>query len=143
MTGFHVLAAVSDSASAEEVARFASALATHQDATVTLLHVMDGLHAFPLDSQGHTLASTYQENLERAQELLSLTAAMVNAPHVEQIIESGSVADVICAEAEERGADVIVLGNETQGHEPSVFGSVQERLRKICQRRVVVVGQTG
>jgi nucleotide-binding universal stress UspA family protein len=58
---------------------------------------------------------------------------------VNQIIESGAPAETICAQAEERNADLVVVGSRGMGAVGRwLLGSVSDRVVHLSKRPVVV-----
>jgi nucleotide-binding universal stress UspA family protein len=123
----HVLAAVDFSPSALAALRLGQSIAREHAATLTVLHVLELLSDEEARAQAHYRVGEYvaarrQEALEQLE-----TCVPPDAAHwydVSAIVELGSAARVILKEADERNADLIVMGS--QGHSGlglALFGS--------------------
>ena len=135
-----ILVAIDGSESSRKAARFARDLARNFDAHITLLHVIEPPGSFPIEAYGLTRAQVYEVQLESARSLLAALAAELPAERVEQVIESGSPAETICAQADERDVDLIVLGSRGMGAVGRwLLGSVSDRVVHLSKRAVTVV----
>jgi nucleotide-binding universal stress UspA family protein len=134
-----VLVAVDGSDGSKRAARFARELAAALQARVTLLHVIELPASLPLEAYGLTRTQVYEGQLEAAGDLLGALAAEMPAGMVEQVIESGSPAETICAQAEERSADLVILGSRGMGAVGRwLLGSVSDRVVHLCKRPVTI-----
>jgi len=135
-----ILVAVDGSDNSRKAARFARELAGALRAHVTLLHVIEPPTSLPLEAYGLTRTQVYEGQLEAAAAVLSALAAEIPAGQVDQVIESGSPAETICAQAEERNVDLVVLGSRGMGAVGRwLLGSVSDRVVHLSRRPVTVV----
>lgn len=135
-----ILVAVDGSEGSAKAVRLAREMAVPFGAEVVLLHVIEPPSTFPIEAYGLTRAAVYEVLLQRGRELLEKMAAEFPAGKVEQAIESGSPAETICAQAEERDADLVILGSRGLGAMGRwLLGSVSDRVLHLCKRPVTVV----
>ena len=116
-------------------------------AEVTLLTVLT--HGTPADDaggiEGPVLTPDEQQvwwerELADAREQLARTEPVLSAVPVHEVIEEGEAASVICKEAADRGADVIVVGSHGRTGVKRLFlGSVSERVVRHAPCPVLVV----
>jgi universal stress protein A len=135
-----VLACVDGSEPSLKAASFAHDLVRAFDAHLTLLHVIEPLAGSPLTTFEEPMPEIYARQMTRATDLLRELASDLRAHDADQVIEMGRPSDVICREAEERGADLIVMGSH--GHGPTsrlVLGSVGSRVASMANRSVTIV----
>lgn len=136
----HILLAVDGSDSSRRAARLARGLVNALGSRLTLLHVIELPGSFPVESYGLTRAQVYEVQLESAKALLGALASELPADRVEQVIESGSPSETICAQAEERNADLVIMGSRGMGTVGRwLLGSVSDRVVHLCKRPVTVV----
>jgi nucleotide-binding universal stress UspA family protein len=99
----------------------------------------------PLPSAGLTAfeephSAIYDRQVREGTSLLRALGDELGVADAEQAIEMGSAADVICREADERNADLIVVGSH--GHGPAtrlMIGSVGARVASLANRSVTIV----
>ena len=109
-------------------------------ARLTLLHVIEPppTPAFAASSEASKL--WYEAQLQHANEFLAELSTELGTADAERAIEMGYPSDVICREAEERDADLIVLGRS--GHRPGTrltVGSVGSNVAAAATRSVTIV----
>jgi nucleotide-binding universal stress UspA family protein len=81
-----------------------------------------------------------RESVVEANAALAATAAALGPVAVEQRVEEGSPADVICSVAGDLDADVVVVGSHGKGAlKEAVLGSVSRQVLHHCHRPVLVV----
>lgn len=135
----HILVAVDGSESARKAVGFCRSLATALQARITLLHVIEPPPNLPLEVVGLTRGQVYETQLGRAREMIAALADDLPGD-VDQVIESGAAAEAICAQAEERDADLVLLGSRGMGTMGRwLLGSVSDRVVHLCRRPVTVV----
>jgi nucleotide-binding universal stress UspA family protein len=135
-----ILVAVDGSDGSKRAARFVRELASALNARVTLLHVIEPPTNLPLEAYGLTRTQVYEGQLQSAADVLGALAAEMPAGMVDQLIESGSPAETICAQAEERNVDLVVLGSRGMGAVGRwLLGSVSDRVVHLSRRPVTVV----
>lgn len=123
-----ILIAVDGSPGAQSAARIGGEMAAGRDAQVLLVH------AAPLPPlvPGQALSEESLSNLgETAGAALSAAEAILAAMNVkgERIVQAGSPADVILSVAEDRDADLIIVGHRGFGAmKRFVLGSVSSKL---------------
>ncbi len=136
----HILVAVDGSDGSKRAARFTRELASALQARITLLHVIELPTSVPLEAYGLTRTQVYEAQLETAGDLLGALAAEMPVGQVEQVIESGSPAETVCAQAEERDVDLVVLGSRGMGAVGRwLLGSVSDRVVHLSKRPVTIV----
>jgi universal stress protein A len=135
-----VLVGVDGSEGSRRAAAFARDIARAFTARMTLLHVIEPfptgmLGAFEEPQSGH-----YARQVREASNFLHALADELGYPDAEQVIEMGRPGDVICREAAERDADLIIVG--WHGHRPGTrlfVGSVSTHVVAAANRSVTVV----
>ncbi|MEW5853453.1 MAG: universal stress protein [Myxococcota bacterium] len=136
----HILVGVDGSDVSRKAVRFALGLQRMTHAKVTLVSVLEPFPLATVEPLNITRAQVYEMQLQGARAVLQNLAAEFPADKVEQVIETGSAADVLCAQAEERNADMVVLGRRGLSTvERWLVGSVTERVIRHCKRPVTVV----
>lgn len=134
----HILVAVDGSDGSKRAISLAREIATAKQARLTLLHVVEPPASFPLEAYGLTRAQVYETQLQGARALLEAVASDLPM-QVEQVIESGAPAETICAQAEERRADLVVLGSRGMGAVGRwLLGSVSDRVVHLSKKPVLV-----
>jgi universal stress protein A len=136
----NILVGVDGSDGSRRAAVFARDVARAFDAHLTLLHVIEPhpTAAFAASSDASKL--WYESQLQHATEFLAELSTELDTADAERAIEVGYPSDVICREAEERGADLIVLGRS--GHRPGprlTVGSVGTNVTASANRSVAIV----
>jgi len=142
----HVLVATDGSDPSLVAARRGCTLLSGID-EVTLLTVMT--HGTPADDaggiEGPVLSPDeqkvwWQREIADAREELTRTEQVLCAVPTHEVIEEGDAADVICKEAADRGADVIVVGTHGRtGVKRFFLGSVSEHVVRRAPCPVLVV----
>jgi universal stress protein A len=95
----------------EKVAERAKALAERCGATLTLLHVVEYV---PVEPMGEALLPAVQiegELVERAKTRLAELSAKLALNHCDSLIRTGNIKSEVVRIAQERGADLIVIGS--------------------------------
>lgn len=139
----HILVAIDGSEPSRRAALFAHDLAQQIGARITLLFVLEPprvvpfgpLDAFAIQGPTHS-----PKVMEAVQQLLDQVAADLPKAQVEKLVEIGHPADTICLQAEQRRADLIVIGARglsTGGR--WLLGSVSDRVVQHAGRPVTVV----
>jgi nucleotide-binding universal stress UspA family protein len=139
----HILAAVDASDGSRKAARFARELAMQLQARLTILHVLEPIAAvtvgFP-EAYGLAHRSESPEEIQRVQALLADMAQGFPADRLDTAIEYGSPPQVICAQAEARDVDLVVIGARGAGALGRLLlGSISDRVVHECRRSVTVV----
>lgn len=136
----NILVAVDGSEASLKLVSWARQLAQGRNAKILLLHVLAPPPHLPLDRLGVTRPQVHEAQLEWAGSLLDRLGGALENLTVERVIEAGAPADVICAQAEERRADLIVLGSRGMGAIGRWYlGSVSTRVVQQSKRPVLVV----
>ena len=135
-----ILVAVDGSEGALRALEFGRDLAKAFGARVILLHVIEPVPELALGSLAPTLSDQYGKRMKQATDYLGALVNELGPRDAEQVIEMGRPGDVICREAAERNADLIVLG--WNGHRPGtrlLIGSVGAHVMNAADRSVTVV----
>ena len=139
----HILVGFDGSESSRKAVRFAHDLAVQTHAKLTLVFVLELPHVLPigpLDSYLVTGSARAPEEIKAVQRLLDEVAADLPAVSVDRRVEIGRPADVLCEQAEQCGADLIVVGARGVGLGGRwLLGSVSDRVVHHAGRPVVVV----
>jgi nucleotide-binding universal stress UspA family protein len=136
----NVLVGVDGSDGSRRAAAFARDMAHAFHAKLTLLHVIEPLPEGPLTAFDRPQSDYYAERMQKASTFLRELADELGVAEAEQVIEMGRPSDVICGEAAERDADLIVIGSH--GHGPVarlMVGSVGGRVASLSDRSVTIV----
>lgn len=143
----HVLVAGDSSPSAKRAVAVAARLASQTGAKLTILHVMRKMQVPEelLDMadvekivgvRGDLLVYVGNKILRAAQEI----AAANGYRRAETVLGDGDPAGVIVAEAEARGADLIVVGTRGLGTlKTTLMGSVSRKVANLADTNVMVV----
>lgn len=135
----NILVAVDGSDSSKRAVRLARELAMGSNANITLLHVIEPLGSLPLEAWGVSRIDVYEKQLAGAHELLHTLGSELPADRVSQVVESGSPAETICAQADEQNADLVVLGSRGMGAVGRwLLGSVSDRVVHLSKRPVTI-----
>jgi universal stress protein A len=135
-----ILVGVDGSEGSRRAALFARDIARAFNAELTLLHVVEPLPNAALTAFEQPQSELYARQVRQGASLLRALADELGAPEAEQAIEMGRAADVICREADERNAELIVVGSH--GHGPAarlLVGSVGSRVSSLANRSVTIV----
>lgn len=135
-----LLVGVDGSDGSRRAAAFAGNLARAFEARITLLHVIEPVPPGVPGLSRPPHASYYAELMRHAEAFLDELAEELAVANVERVVEMGHPGDVICREAAERNADLIVVG--WQGHRPGarlLVGSVGAHVVAAANRSVTVV----
>ena len=136
----NVLVGVDGSEGSRRAATFARDLARAFDARLTLLHVIEPHPAETLGGLDDTHKQWYEAQMRRATDLLAELATELHATDAERAIEMGHASDVICREAVERDADLIVIGRNGHRLGPRLMpGSVGTYVSAVATRSVAIV----
>ncbi len=95
----------------EKIAARAKALATSSGASLTLLHVVEYV---PVEPMGEALLPAVQiegELVERATARLASLSAKLGLDQSERMVLTGNIKSEVVRVAQERGADLIVIGS--------------------------------
>lgn len=133
-----VLVGVDGSDGSRRAAQFAQHLVRSNGGKLTIVHVVE-----PIADDLSTLVGLPAEQLRERRYLYGqrLVEQMCRelALHAEQVIDVGSASEALCAHAQERNADMIVVGRHGHGPHRLLPGSVGSRLVKISDRTVTLV----
>ena len=136
----NVLVGVDGSEGSRRAAAFGRDLARAFDARLTLLHVIEPHPTETMGGFDETHKQWYEAQMRRATDLLADLATELHASDAERAIEMGHASDVICREAEERGADMIVVGRNGHRLGPRLMpGSVGTYVSAAATRSVTIV----
>lgn len=136
----HVLVAVDGSEGSRRAAKMAGEIAGRFGCQLTLLHVIEPPRMAPIEAYGLSTAQVYEVQMQGARAMLEELVREVPGSSIEQVIVNGSPAEAVCQQAEERGADLVVVGSRglaTVGR--WLLGSVSDRIVHHCRRPVLVV----
>jgi universal stress protein A len=134
-----ILVGVDGSESAMRAAVYARDLARVMNGHLTFLHVIEPLPTPPLTAFEEPVSDYYVSRMKWAREYLSGLAGELD-PKAEEVIEMGRPSDVICREAHERGADLIVVGSHGLSPGARLFlGSVGSRVASNATMSVTIV----
>jgi universal stress protein A len=135
-----ILVGVDGSEGSRRAATVARDMARAFGAELTLLHVVEPLPSAALTAFDEPHSALYARQVRDGSALLSALADELGVSGAEQVIDMGRAADVICREADERSADLIVVGSH--GHGPAarlLIGSVGSRVASLANRSVTIV----
>ena len=135
-----VLVGVDGSEGSRRAAIFAREIGRAFGARVTLLHVIEPLPVGMPGAFEAPLSEHYARQMSHATRFLSTLVEELDLGDAEQVIEMGHPGDVICREAAERDANLIVVG--WHGHRPGtrlLVGSVGAHVVAAANRSVTVV----
>ena len=135
-----VLVGVDGSDGSRRAAEFGRDIARAFNAELVLLHVIERLPVGMPGAFDMPTAEHYAQQMQHATEFLSALAEELALGHAEQVIEMGHPGDVICREAAERHASLIVVG--WHGHRPGtrlLVGSVGAHVVAVAGCSVTVV----
>ena len=136
-TWFEIVCAVDFSGSSRPALESAADLARRLDARLTLLHVWKG----PPAAGGRAAAVTrdVQADLERELEGWKLEAERIAGRVIETAVRTGPPAAEVARFAEERKADLVVVGTRGRtGLERAVLGSIAEAIVRHAPCAVLV-----
>jgi nucleotide-binding universal stress UspA family protein len=135
-----ILVAVDGSEGALRALDFGRDLSKAFGSRLILLHVIEPFPEGALGNFDPLLSEQYAKRMKQATDYLGTLANEFGLRDAEQVIEMGRPGDVICREAAERDADLIVLG--WHGHRPGtrlLIGSVGAHVMNAAGRSVTVV----
>ncbi|HVV48223.1 MAG TPA: universal stress protein [Polyangia bacterium] len=135
-----ILVAVDGSEGAWRALEFGRDLARAFKAGLVLLHVIEPFPEGDLGNFDPPLSEQYARRMKQATDYLARLAGEFGLPDAEQVVEMGRPGDVICREAAERRADLIVLG--WHGHRLGtrlLIGSVGGHVMNAASCSVTVV----
>lgn len=139
----HILVGVDGSEGSRKAAAQARELAERLGARLTLLLALEPIPMVSIgfaDAFGLTHRQLGSEELEQMNKSLDEMAQGFPADRLEKVIDYGNAAETICAQAEKRGADLIVVGARGLGAVGRfLLGSVSERVVRTAGRNVLVV----
>jgi nucleotide-binding universal stress UspA family protein len=135
-----VLVGVDGSEGSRRAAAFGRDLARAFDARLTLLHVIEPHPTETMGGLDDSHKQWYEAQMRHATDLLAELAVELHATDAERAIEMGHASDVICREAEERNADMIVVGRNGRRLGPRIMpGSVGAYVSAAATRSVTIV----
>lgn len=135
-----ILVGIDGSEGSRRAATFARDLARAFASGLTLLHVIEQRPAGIFGPPEPPPLDHYSVQMHLARDFLSGLVEELDLVGAEPVIELGNPGDVICREAEERKADLIVLGRH--GQRPGrrlLIGSVGAHVVAAASRSVTVV----
>lgn len=139
----HILVALDGSEASIAAAGKALSLAEQTKAEVTLLFVLELPQVIPigpLSGYVTTALPQSQENVERAEAVISQVARTRPNLTIHSKVEYGAPADVICTQAKSAGVDLIVVGARGLNTAQRVLlGSVSDRVVHTSTVPVMVV----
>ncbi len=139
----HILLGFDGSDSARKAADYVRDLVQQTGARATILFVLEPprvLPIGPLDAYLVAGGTHTDKDLEAIHALLKNVAAQLPKEKVETSVEIGPAADTICKQAEQLGADLIVVGARGLGAGGRwLLGSVSDRVIHHAGRAVLVV----
>jgi nucleotide-binding universal stress UspA family protein len=134
-----VLVGVDGSESSLRAARFARSIAEGLGARLSVVHAVEPLPEPTVGGLGLPYGELRDRQLTQGQRVLDDVFADLGLDEAEQILEAGRAAETICAAADERMADLIVVGAHGYGPHRMVPGSVSARLVTIANRTLTIV----
>jgi nucleotide-binding universal stress UspA family protein len=135
-----ILIATDGSPSAEEAVEVGLELAKEQGADVTFVHVTDPDEMRAGRSASHPL--THTEEVDDSEVVLKAAAQTADEAGVSYALErvSGNTAESIVALADEKDADLIVVGSRGRGSvATALLGSISHAVLRHANRPVLVV----
>lgn len=136
----HVLVAIDGSPGSRQAAKLGGEIAGKFGCQLTLLHVIEPPRMAPIEAYGLTMAQVYEVQMQGARAMLEEVAKELPGVAVEQVIVNGSPAEAVCQQAEERNADLVLVGSRglaTVGR--WLLGSVSDRIVHHCKKPVTIV----
>jgi nucleotide-binding universal stress UspA family protein len=136
-----IVVGVDDSETAHAAALIAVRLATSLGSALHVVTAFDKGGALKVDGPGGSIAVT---PVDRAEALLERIAAEFRraVPDLTTAAGQGRPAEVICAEAERVGADLIVVGNKRMHGAPRILGAVASKVATLAPCDVYIAHTT-
>jgi nucleotide-binding universal stress UspA family protein len=138
-----VLVAVDGSDGSRSAAKFASGVARHCGARLTVIHVVEPVNEAMVSLIGIASEQLRERQYRQAQKMLAELCRELEIEGVEQVIDMGPAPEAICAQAQERDVDLIVVGAHGCGPRRLLPGSVSSRLVKMADRTLTIVRGPG
>lgn len=136
----NVLVAVDGSEGSRKAARLGGEIAGKFGCQLTLLHVIEPPRMTFIEAYGLTMAQVYEVQMQGARAMLAEVAKELPGVQVEQVIVNGSPGEAICQQAEERNADLVLVGSRGLAKVGRwLLGSVSDRVIHHCRKPVTVV----
>jgi nucleotide-binding universal stress UspA family protein len=135
-----ILAATDGSQSAREAVEVALELAREQGADVTFVHVTDPDEF--RGGKGGTHALTHTEEVDDSETVLKAAGQAAEDAGVSYALErvSGNIVESIVAVADEKDADLIVIGSRGRGAvATALLGSISHGVLRHARRPVLIV----
>jgi nucleotide-binding universal stress UspA family protein len=132
-----LLVPISDNVESEQAMDTACRLAADRGATIAVVNVVEVPPVLPLDSHMTSEEAVAHRLLERAAAIGHSYGVTV----VPRIVCARTAADVIVAQARQRGTELIVIGAPRKRRR--AFGSTVEHVLKKAPCRVLVIGAAG
>jgi nucleotide-binding universal stress UspA family protein len=134
MVGNNTIVAVRDPESVESLVRLACETAAGTGGKVTALHVVEIGPGLPLDADG-ILDDAGKEILDRAQRAAETFGLAIS----KLLIRAREAGPAIVAEAEERGAELLVMGyHGSHGLSEFLMGSTVKYVARHAQCRTII-----
>jgi nucleotide-binding universal stress UspA family protein len=134
-----LLVGIDGSPGSRRAAEFASDLARRYEAQLTVLHVVEPLPESLLAGSGVSADSARERRFLEGERMLHTMCDELGLHRAERIIELGEAPETICAEAEDRDVDLVVVGAHGNGPHRCLAGSVSMRLVHMSPRSVTIV----
>lgn len=134
-----VLVGVDGSDGSRRAAVFARGLAASFGAQLTMLHVVEPLPPTMVAGSGMAIDQLRERMFHEGQRMLVEFCQDLGLSDAEQVIEQGRAPEAICAEAQERKVDMIVVGAHGHGPHRMLPGSVGTRIVSLADRTVTIV----
>ncbi|HEY0713234.1 MAG TPA: universal stress protein [Polyangia bacterium] len=138
-----VLVGVDGSDGSRQAAEFASGLARRCGAQLTVIHVIEPLQEGMVSLFGLPSEQLRERQYRYGERMVAELCEELGLGGAEQVIDVGQVPEAICAQAQERDVDLIVVGAHGHGPHRLLPGSVSSRLVKMADRSVTVVRGVG
>lgn len=123
-----ILAAVDITDGSERIAERARDVAQRYGGTVILLHVVEYV---PVEPMGEALLPAVQiegELVERARKRIAELASKAGMEQAEQLVHAGNIKAELVRVAQERGADLIVLGSRERHGLSIMFNQTEDTI---------------
>jgi nucleotide-binding universal stress UspA family protein len=134
-----VLVGVDGSDGSRRAAKFAQNVARTFGAQLYVLHAVESLPQPVVNGLGLSYCELRDRQLTAGQRVLDDLFLELGLDDAEKLLEAGRAAETICAAADERQADLIVVGAQGHGQYRMMPGSVSARLTAMSPRTLAIV----